>query len=480
MNELLEPRDVVLAPELVKLLSEIESDASFQTATGVKHALQGADLEAATLQGLAEPILMSPALTERVLRLANAAAVRRGEPVTTVSKAVALLGFYSVKSIALMLAFLEDVPDEGQRGLMLRETAQSTAAMTLARELARLSANDSQRAGVQAALCALGRVLVAAKMPETFSAIKAQARHERAPENDVARRRLGMGYHQIAARGAASWRLGEDLCQFLSKSDAHVEGTGLAAKTADTVAGLLFTGSGVQSEQVSRVLDEFARRTQQAPEKVQSAIEAGLDDFARLSRTLGFPDSIAQELLQGTLEEEVAVAPVDEAGKTLSDLAAEVTRQAARDVASMTIVAHMLDRLVQQGRFQRAVFLVRDREGRGWMTRACRGAGEQALLSLLCLPVTEPLNLLSAALERNTGLTIKDTHAEKVRAVLPPWFDTRLPRSACFVLLPISAGGRTVAALYLDRAQPGAVPEGAELDALMGLKDALTLALRRN
>lgn len=466
---------------LGKMLADIESAASFKATQGTAaHAISMAGHETASLDEVVEPILLSPALTERVLRLANSACLNQAEPVTSVSRAVALLGQDSVRAMALMLSLLDEVTDEEDRKLLLRETARSTAAMSLARELAVLTGADPQRAGVQAVLCALGRMLVAARLPDTFRDIQKQAKASGLSENEQAQRMLGMDFHQVAASGATSWRLDSGLSEFLSRQGQRLEGSGLAAKTGELVAERLFNGRSLASDVVKGLAADYGLQVQRSVEDVHLALEEGVGSFRKLAHTLGFPVDIASGLDEAEVPESDTASsePSVSGPQALHAAAAELANRAVKGESVPALVGYALDTLIAHGGYQRAIFFIRDAEGRGWAAKLARGSNQADVLRALRMPVSEKLHLLSAALERDTGLTIQDTDSPKVRPLLPAWFDQRLPGTRAFVLLPIAHKGRTVAGIYADMAASDSLPQGPGLDATTALKNALTLALR--
>ena len=72
------------------------------------------DSNAESIQELRNVILADVYLTQRILSIANSVGYRRasGPSVTTVSRAIVLIGFEQVKLLALSILFVDQLPDK--------------------------------------------------------------------------------------------------------------------------------------------------------------------------------------------------------------------------------------------------------------------------------------------------------------------------------------------------------------------------------
>jgi len=207
--------EVAATPELV--LAHLDSLPTLP-AVALKLLQVTADEEA----GAADVIRLLRAdqsLTAKVLSVAGSAASGVRGPVTTLEKAVPLVGFTTVRSIALATGVFECfAPAQGERppGAFDRlefwkhALAVACAAKLLARAGPELSV-DPEDAFVAGLLHDLGKVALDAVFPKAYDRIAAQANHARDDIADHERAILGADHTVAGRRLAERWRLPRDL-----------------------------------------------------------------------------------------------------------------------------------------------------------------------------------------------------------------------------------------------------------------------------
>ena len=77
------------------------------------------DSNAESIQDLRNVILADVYLTQRILSIANSASYRRnwGAGITTVTRAIVVIGFEQVKLLALGMMFVDQLPDKERAGV---------------------------------------------------------------------------------------------------------------------------------------------------------------------------------------------------------------------------------------------------------------------------------------------------------------------------------------------------------------------------
>src|ERR1700733_11819808 len=108
-----------------------------------------------SIQELRNLILADVHLTQRIIGIANSVGYRlnSGSGVTTVSKAIVLIGFEQVKLIALGMMFVDQIPDQERAVALKAELIQALQASLLAREMSRqLAPEDREKAAIAALL----------------------------------------------------------------------------------------------------------------------------------------------------------------------------------------------------------------------------------------------------------------------------------------------------------------------------------------
>ncbi|MFL6660821.1 MAG: protein kinase domain-containing protein, partial [Rhizobacter sp.] len=126
-----------------------------------------ANSENESLGSLSNEILKDVALTNKLLRLVNSASFRHagGGTISTVSRAVALVGFAGIRNMALSLVLLEHMHDKGHANQLKEEFLRSLMAGSVATELCPVT-RESEEAFIGAMFQNLGRLLTEFYFPE--------------------------------------------------------------------------------------------------------------------------------------------------------------------------------------------------------------------------------------------------------------------------------------------------------------------------
>ena len=185
-----------------------------------------ANSESERLNTLADEILKDVALTQKLLRLVNTAHFRRdGHGVSTISRAVAMVGLAGIRNLALSLVLVEHMKDKAHAQRLKEEFLRSLLAGQLAHAL-EPSARDSEEAFMGAMFYNLGKLLTEFYFPEEAGAIRDQLRltarsvgaasAESRLHPDVAADRaaaavMGLGFEALGVGVARHWGLPETL-----------------------------------------------------------------------------------------------------------------------------------------------------------------------------------------------------------------------------------------------------------------------------
>ena len=148
----------------------------FALGSSVAQVVQMASSDDQGTHQLAYYVLSDPALTQRILRLSNTAQYRTasGTNVTTISRAISLLGFDNVKTTALAMLLVDALSNSAHEQSVRVELQLSLCASLVGREMARHSHYQGAEEGAIGALFKnLGPLLVASHEHERYREINA-------------------------------------------------------------------------------------------------------------------------------------------------------------------------------------------------------------------------------------------------------------------------------------------------------------------
>ena len=208
------------AQRKTRLLARIENSRSLPTlGASISRIVQTASSDDEAINKLAGFVLSDASLTQKVLHLANTVYFRAGSQiaVTTVSRAILVLGFETVKTCALTLMLVEKLGNAAQAQQVKRELLRGLVASCAGREA--ITGNkymDAEEAVVAALFKNLGQVLIATHDYALYEEIRALAQHTGISDNQAAMKLLGFDYFNLTCQVMSRWSLPDTLMNALA------------------------------------------------------------------------------------------------------------------------------------------------------------------------------------------------------------------------------------------------------------------------
>jgi HD-like signal output (HDOD) protein len=192
--------------------------------TSVSRVVQMTSSDDEAVRSLANFILSDVALTQRVLRIANTVSYRTasGQPVTTVSKAIFMLGFDTVKTSALAMMLVDRMNSRRAQSVRI-ELNHALCASIVGRELAkRTNFKDAEEAAVAALFKNIGRLLVAAYDHELYSTIATMVEAGTHTPAQASMEVLGCSFDYLAESVLRDWNIPDTIILALGNPPSGV------------------------------------------------------------------------------------------------------------------------------------------------------------------------------------------------------------------------------------------------------------------
>jgi serine/threonine protein kinase len=491
------------------LLRRMKTRADFPALSDAVGRIQRvANSESENLSTLADEILKDVALTNKLLRLVNSAQYSAaGGAVSTISRAVALVGFAGIRNMALSLVLLEHMQDKRHAEQLKEEFLRSLMAATLANELTP-TAREAEESFLATMFQNLGRLLVGFYFPEEARQIRDLAQPATAmsaaalDDATAAQRVLGLTYGDIGQGVAKAWGLPDPLQRAMRvpEGDAPARPVGAGGldrqrwlgRMATEVADAMLADGGNAQRRLEAIADRYGRALGIAPEQVQAASQAAQERLAQLAQAMQIqlgaksrarrllatpaPAADADTLDRHTLRA-TDVAPLDEAAdKTLVQApkldAAQVVDMLAQGVQDITqhmvgesfklneVLRMILETMMRALGFRRVVFCLRDPKTNTLTGRFGLGEGAAAAAAAIQVPLKllpgVPPDLFAAVCAKGADTLIADATMPAIAGRLPAWF-THKVKAPSFLLLPLLLKGAPFALIYADQAQAGGI-----------------------
>jgi serine/threonine protein kinase len=479
-----------------------------------------ANSENESLASLSNEILKDVALTNKLLRMVNTAHYSHagGGSISTVSRAVALVGFAGIRNMALSLVLLEHMHDKGHAHQLKEEFLRSLMAASVASELCPVE-RESEEAFIGAMFQNLGRLLAEFYFPEEARQVRGvleeQAKAGRprthAAEDSVSINLLGLSFEDLGLGVARAWGLpdnlqrcmrrpaGEPPANINAKAGERLRWLAVAAnEVADTLLRCDPSDSGAAlaavAERYSRVLGVSAKEVERATDTARRSLSemaramnlhVGSDSPAnRLLRASLAPaaeavDSLTPHELQATLPAPLAPLPEEHAADLMAAGIQDITNSMVENFRLNEVLRMILETMFRALGFRRIVFSLRDTRTDTLTGRFGLGDGAERVSAAFRIGLKTPNDLFAAVCIKGADTLISDATVAHIAARLPHWYRESVDAPA-FLLLPMMMKGAPFALIYADKARPGGIALGEkELSLLRTLRNQAVMAFKQ-
>ncbi|TFW11405.1 HDOD domain-containing protein [Massilia arenosa] len=494
------------------LLKKVAGDEEmFALGASVARVVQMASSDDQGTQDLAYYVLSDAGLTQRILRLSNTAQYRTvsGTSVTTISRAISLLGFDNVKATALGMLLVDALANSKHAASVRVELETALCASLVGREMARHTFYQNAEEGSIGALFKnLGPVLVATHEHERYREISQLAAGGKLTLSQASQMILGCTYETLTETVLGEWKIpdaivrtlaplppGElktpanrnewlrqvaslsyDVARLLARTDApaaHPDAKVIAARygeslnlDADQLTDLF---SNVHEQMVAflQSMDMERQMRVRDPEPVDhdampdvlllATMDAGLPAESGGSYPSGKPKNARDLLLAGVQD---------------------VTQMRAAGKARLNeLILAVLESLYTSMGFRFATVCLKDAKTGHFRARVSFGE-VKARQEQFVFPVESDRDIFHLAMENDADLMIADSTSAKIRELLPAWYRKLMPDAQSFIVLPLVVGKVQVGLFYADRTV--VAPEGVppdETSLIKALKGQVLAAL---
>jgi HD-like signal output (HDOD) protein len=409
---------------------------------------------------MTQTVLHDPALTQKVLRLANSAMYSVfGQGISTISKAVIVLGTETIGHLALGLKLIDGLAGvSSDSASACNEMETAVLAGHIARQVAAsASAKDIEEAVVCSMLHPLGRMMVAFYMPDRWQQIQARCARDGVDEETAAFEILGIDLIDIGRLVAQQWGLPKRLANTLTDLPPKV------------VSEPLDHGDWLAA--ISTLSSQCAKTISEDPEGGEERIVALAGDYAEmlglqasqvLSAVVEAKSVATEENLAvvrpgrraGTADQAQAQAPKP-AGKPPDSaliLARGVAdmRDAAQSASTGQLITMALESIYQGLGFSRAVAFLRNQEKSRYAARMCFGEGVQELLPRLAFDDAYQPDVFHAALGSDKMVFAAHAQDPAFLTKVPRWWREAFPTARSFMILPLTVNRQPVGLFYGD------------------------------
>ncbi len=478
-----------------------------------------------SINRLSNSILKDYGLTNKILRLVNSAYYRQsgGGTISTVSRAVIVIGFDALRNIAVTVLLFEHLQDKGSARELKEAFLRANLAGTLARAASKqFMAREAEEAYVCALFHSLGQLLAQFYFPEEVAEIRKVMLQRNFSEEVASAQVLGMSFSDLGIGIARHWGFPPALVNSLRplpegairKPATHDEGLRVVAGFANEICDAIASVPKEQRGEATRAARErFKAAMHFSDSQLQDVLEMSLEELGDLATILhvnlkqspfvrhvtawtgerqNVPVSDETRALDRSLLGDAVLPdreePAADDADGVPDAAQEVLAAGIQDISNSLVddfslndvLRITLETMYRGMGFQRVLLCLKDPRSGSIAGRFGFGADTSELAARFRFAPGGNPDVFQLAVARGVDIIISDVDDPKIAGKIPGWY-RKVAVAKTFVLLPLLIKGIAVGLIYCDRDKAGSIviPE-KELSLLKTLRNQALLAIKQS
>lgn len=442
---------------------------------------------------LSNVILKDYALTTKLLRLVNSSFYGQfGGEITTVSRAIIILGYEQVRTAALSIILFEHLNNEKQANDMKMTAYSALMGGVIAREQAKkLKLNleeDIESAFIASMFHLLGKLLSIYYFPEEYQEINHLINGQGLDEGKVAKSVLGLPFPEIGKGIAREWKLPGVIIDSMDKMPA---GQVKAAKSKDEIIRQLSSFSNelcaigqMEPQAAEKAKKELSERYEEAlkidKDQIENLISTSQTEVREFTRALNIDTQgirlftkenhldeaagnhhhestdtfdVLSNTSNSVLEKAIATGDEESQNKARQEILvhgiAEITNSMLGDFDLNELLTMILETIYRGMGFTRVLFCLRDARNRTINAKFGLGKTIDEVIPRFRFKIEDENDIIHDAVKNGKEFIILDINSTEYKSRVPDYLrKVTNPRSV--VLYPIVVNRRIIGLLYAD------------------------------
>jgi eukaryotic-like serine/threonine-protein kinase len=494
---------------LLRRMNHKKDFPAFSRTIGILNRASNSDTE--SLSTVSNAILKDISLTNKVLRVVNSAYYNRGySKISTISRAVIMLGINPVKSLAVSLLLFEHLQNKSQAQQLMEDAVTSLFSALMANDIAgKQQIQQREEAFLCALLQQLGKLLVRFYLHEESLAIDQQIQQYDMEENTAVLKVLGTSYHKLGMAVAKEWGFPDQIIlsmkpmednEFGDKSK-HADPLRVIANYSNQVIQVLKKPKDQQQSALDDLTKKYAHHLKINTEQVNDLINNSQKELRNFAQLINFnlersafyqqlndeetPDDSDQaskltETSFQVLQENLLQPGEDQyrPEKALTDGIQDITNTLTGDYTINQVMQMVLETIFRALPGSRVILGLRDKPTNCIVGKFGYGDKVDELIEHFRIPLAYQADVFHVAFKNNVDIKIDNTHDENIKDKIPDWYHRKIG-SSFFILFPIVIKHSPIAVLYIDSTENRDIKiSDDQLSLLKTLRNQAILAIK--
>jgi HD-like signal output (HDOD) protein len=510
-----------------RLLKRINRDKDLPSFS--KHIIEinrklSSDSKHLSASELSNIILKDYAFATKLLKLVNSAyySLFRGK-ITTITRAVVLLGFKKVSMAAAGLLLFEHLKSKSSVPELKEGAVMAFWSGLIAVDVAKIMGLEEEEAFICAMLYNLGKQIGLFYLPNEYADITKLVLKNNTSEAAASKSVLGISFEELGIAVAEKWNFPDKIVNSMKRLSGK-ELQGRKVKNNNALQGLSNfsnelchiindTEENKREASLSALLKNYKKHISLSEKQLSGVIDASMEKVKKHADVLSIniegsrflsrlpingqkqpPDQQRQNqgdnlpldtkkaLSQSLTNPEASDMGLSGAKETdqvdaiisgIQDMSAAMIGK--YDINDIALIA--LESMYRGFGFNRAVFFLMNENKKKLEARFGYGRNIERITKGFSFEIAGSQSIFNIALAKQKDIIIPDTREGHIHQLIPQWFRHRF-NTPSFVFLPIIYEKICIGAFYADREKPGPpLPEG-QYKYLNMLRNQLLLAIR--
>lgn len=486
-----------------------------------------ANSETESINKLSSSILKDFSLTNKILRLVNSAYFRPagGGSISTVSRAVVVLGFEAVRNIAITVMLFEHLQNKANASQLKEDFLRANLAAILAKDIcAAAQIRDLEQTFICSLFHSLGRLLSQFYFPEESGEIRRVIVQKNCTEDNAALQVLGISFEDMGIAIAKQWGFPTLIVGSMRnlpsgpirKPATQEDRLRVLSSFSNQLCDVLaHTAPENREREMRKAAQRFAEAVPIDHESLQKTVQRSITEVSEFAQIIHLnlkqtglgkqmqhfmrshgssivmvdgenPSKIEDDeapdsdisAADGEIPETFGEPPAD-AQSVLAAGIQDISNTLVGDFRLNDILRIILETMYRAMGFKRVVLCIRDAKSGSMQGRFGFGPEAGEVAKAFRFPLSFTPDVFHAATSKGVDILISDISDPKIADRIPDWYRKAVPAQS-FVLFPLNIKGSPVALIYADRDEPGgiAIPE-KELSLLRTLRNQAVLAIKQ-
>lgn len=481
--------------------------------------------ESESVTTLSNAVLRDFALTNRVLKLVNSVSyyVYGGGTISTISRAVAIIGFNAVRNIAVTLVLFEHLQNKPQAVNLMDNFIRTLFSGVLAQVIT-IRNNSSE--GEEAFICAmfhnLGRLLAVFYFPEETEEISKRVLHQKCSHEVASTQVLGLSFQDMGIGIARTWGFPEQIVHSMRRlpdgpvrnPETHHEGLRVLAEFCYNLCDMIAdTPRDQKAGGLKKIATRFGKHMPLTEKDIIPAIDQSLEEIIKYANIIHIKlhqSKFGKQLMEWMRQSSTS-KPVDDDADTIvnesrmvadsgeikiagtaSPLDAQdgpsILAAGIQDISNSLVenrpindVLRMVLETMYRGMFfTRVLLCIKDGRQDTMNGRFGFGVDIASIAKGFKFPLGYSADVFHAALSKGADILIADINDPKIRNRIPDWYRNTVTAQT-FALFPLIINDVPVALIYADKEFSGEIVfSEKELNLLRTLRNQALLALKQS